>query len=403
MERTTTRRFATGVVYGSALVQGLSVVSYPASAEVLKARLSDAEYGSIFLVQTLATLLGSSAGSRLGQRALGGSVLSAALVASAAAELLLWLAPQLGVAAALSGAFALGAGFGLAAAPLNGQPGRLFPARAAVALVALHTVLAAGFAIGPALVSAASAAGSWSIVPAAIGLMALVLAGLARMSLAEAGADAAPVADGGGRTQARGSFAFAVIVVLYALSEGTFANWCTIYLREERGVPAPLAASALSSFWCALALGRLAVSALLSRFSAESIWRCLPLGMIGAFLWLPAVQSAAAGIAVFGLAGLACSAFFPLSVSLAGQRDPAGAARAASQLTAALMLGVGVGSFAIGPLREGHSLAALYRASAVYPALALALCGWLTLRRPGRSPASSSNARADQRPSTSRM
>ena len=85
-------------------------------------------------------------------------------------------------------------------------------------------------------------------------------------------------------------------------------------------------------------------------------------------------------------AGLACSAFFPLTVSLGAQHFAGGAARASSLLTAALMVGVGVGSFVIGPLRGAASLSALYQVSAVYPLLALGLCVWVTtaLKRLGQ-------------------
>jgi fucose permease len=178
----------------------------------------------------------------------------------------------------------------------------------------------------------------------------------------------------------RSGVTFIAIAVLYALAEGTFANWAVIYLGEERGVAERWSTLALSVFWCALAVGRLLVSLLVVRFSVEVIWRALPVLMTLAFLAMPWVSGPVSGLLCFATAGLGCSAFFPLTVSLAAERDPSGAARAGSILTAALMVGVGLGSFAIGPLRGGASLATLYGLSAVYPLSAFVLCAWLSVR-----------------------
>jgi predicted MFS family arabinose efflux permease len=380
METTPRHTLSVGVVYSAALVQGLCVVSYPASASVLKQQLSDAEYGTLFLPQMLATVLGSALGARLGPRALHVRYLQLALLAAAAAEGCLLSVASLGSVAAYLGTFALGIGFGLSAAPLNGYPARLFPARPQPALIALHTALAAGFALGPSAVSAAETAGVWWLMPALTGVAALALALLAPFALGALPSPQLGAAEVGTRAASGGAL-FALAVVLYALCEGTFANWCVVYLREERGASATTAALALSLFWAALALGRLAVSSVLTRVPAEVIWRALPVGMCAVFLLLPLADGPVLGVVLFALAGLACSAFFPLTVSLAAEHVPGGATRAASILTAALMVGVGLGSFAVGPLRTQVTLASLYRASAAYPAVLAALCGWLTLQR----------------------
>jgi fucose permease len=368
---------ATFAVYAAALVQGLTVVSFPASASILKSLggLRDADYGAIFIPQMLATILGSLFASRLGKRAASLRMLAISLACSAtAAGLLLLVTVLRSFPLALAATFAAGLGFGLSAAPLNSAPRRLFPAHANSALIALHTVLAGGFALGPLLVSCAITHGAWSYVPSgvaaagiAIALLAIALPTLGGETLqAEARASAAPRSSGA---------MFIAIAVLYALAEGTFANWAVIYLSEERGVAERWSTFALSMFWCALALGRLVVSVLVVRIPVEVIWRALPVLMTVAFLALPWVSGPVSGLLCFALAGLGCSAFFPLTVSLASEQD--GAARAGSVLTAALMVGVGLGSFAIGPLRGGTSLATLYGLSALYPLGALALCAWL--------------------------
>ena len=43
------------------------------------------------------------------------------------------------------------------------------------------------------------------------------------------------------------------------------------------------------------------------------------------------------------------------------------------------MVGVGLGSFVIGPLREWLTLEQIYRLSTLYPILVIGLAGWLTV------------------------
>jgi predicted MFS family arabinose efflux permease len=335
------------------------------------------------------TLFGSLLGPRAG--ASRARLLASSLMAAALAEVLLYATPSAGIATASLGTTLLGVGFGLAAAPLNGLPGQLFPRQAASALVSLHSVLACGFAIGPLLVARAIETQLWVAVPISVGALAVLLAIAAVFTIPE---DATRSQAGVRSGEASGSpqirLLFIGIVVLYALAEGTFANWAVVYLREERGVGEAPAALALAVFWFALTLGRLTVSALLRAVPAEPIWCALPVAMLSVFLGLPFVTTAQHGVAAFALAGFACSAFFPLSVSLAGRHFAGGPARASSLLTAALMIGVGIGSFVIGPLRATSSIASLYRISAVYPLLVLVLCAQVV--RAARSPAAAAAA-----------
>ncbi len=373
-------------VYGSGLMQGLVVVSFPASGAVLKAAhgLSDAQYGALFLVQTVLAIVGSVLAGGLARR-LGLPLLArAALLAGAGAEGLLVATPTLGPAAAYAAILAAiglaGLGFGLSSAPLNSYPGVLFPARRESALVVLHTLIGAGFAVGPLLAGAAMDAGAWRLFPS---VLAAAAAGLALMPFpggeAAAPATAAPAA-AGPRTSAA-FWSLAAAAVIYALCEGTFGSWIVIYLQEERAVAPANAAVALSTFWGALVAGRLLVSALVVRVPSRRIWVALPVLMLVAFWFLPAAHDATSGIALFALAGLACSAFFPLTVGFASGRFARDVAWVSSMLTASLMLGSGLGSFALGALRRLTSLAALYRWSSIYAIALLALVAVITASR----------------------
>ena len=80
------------------------------------------------------------------------------------------------------------------------------------------------------------------------------------------------------------------------------------------------------------------------------------------------------------LAGLACPAFFPLSIGFASQRFDKHVPWVSSMLIAALMVGAGLGSSVIGLLRDAVAMEQLYRLSTFYPVMAL-LLGFPVLRR----------------------
>lgn len=363
-------------VYGASLLQGLSLVSFPALSGTFKTVLgvSDAQYGAIFLPQVAFAVLGAILGSLLARRFGLRSVLLLALVANALSQAALAGSATLGYAGLLLGTTFLGAGFGIIAAPLNSYPALLFPSRGDIALVAVHTSMGAGLALGPLLAGELAVHAGWQSFPLVL-LLACAL--LAVWSSALSLPDTVPTtaettaqrsgADKPGRDA--GFWLFAFIAVLYAFSEGTFANWAVLYLAETKQLNPMVASSALAVFWAALAGGRLLISALLVRIDAVWFWRALPVAMAAVFLLLPLATTPALGIALFAAAGLACSAFFPLTIGLAGRRFPNDLVWISSVLTAALMVGVGLGSWVVGLLRQMLPLEQLYQFSAVYPAI----------------------------------
>lgn len=157
------------------------------------------------------------------------------------------------------------------------------------------------------------------------------------------------------------------------MAEGTFGNWAILYLQDVKHLPETVAAGALSVFWAAMVAGRLLASVLVLRIAPQRIWVLLPLLMIAAFLLLPYANTPALGIGLFALSGIACSAFFPISIGIASQRFRAYVPWVSSMLIAALMVGVGLGSWVVGLLREMFSMEQLYRLSVLYPVLVLVL------------------------------
>jgi fucose permease len=389
-----TNRLAIAVVYLSAFLQGLAMVSFAASGTLLKDAkgFTDAQYGLIFIPQIATTIVGSLAGGALARKAGLTRILLAALIATGLSQIGLAVAVT---ATEMPGTFYLvlgstamfGLAFGLGAAPLNTYPGLIFPNKTDTALVALHTLLGAGLSTGPLLVGPLTTAGFW------LGYPLLLIAGATTLSLLLFGArlptyrpaeanqtDSSDTKTANPLTKAV-LWIFVAIAVLYAFAEGTFANWAIIYLNEERSVELAQASFALAIFWAMLAAGRLLVSVLLLKINAAWIWLTLPLLMITTLLLLPLAATAASGIALFALAGLSCSAFFPLTVGLASKRFATHQALVASLLIAALMVGVGLGSFVIGPLRQTFTIAELYRFSIFYPLGALLLALGVILAR----------------------
>ena len=366
-----------GTVYGTALLQGLAMVSFPASSTVLTGALglSSAQYGAIFLPQVALAIVGSIGGGTLAQKWGLKTLLALALMANAASQVLLaatmWVAPALIYPAVLLGTASMGLGFGISGAPLNSYPPLFFPEKSDTAVVALHSILGAGLALGPVLVAPFVARDAWVGFPllltalCALTLLATVLLPLPEDTTADA-ATASP------RPVGTGLFwLFVVAAVAYAFAEGTFSNWAVIYLHEARGVPEATAGIALSVFWAALVAGRLLTSILVLRVSSQAVWLVLPVLMGATFLLLPFAEGAAMGIALFALAGLACSSFFPLAVTLISRAFPDHVAWASSMMIAALMVGVGGGSFIFGPLQSAFSVETIYRLSTLYPVLAL--------------------------------
>ena len=366
-----------GVLYLSALLQGLAMVSFPASSTVLTGALglSSAEYGAIFLPQVALAIVGSIGGGTLAQRWGLKSLLLIALAANAVSQLLLaatvWTGSVWVYPAVLAGTASMGLAFGISGAPLNSYPPLFFPDASDTAVVALHSVLGAGLALGPVVVAPFIARDAWIGFP-------LLLAALCGTALLAAAALPFPEEDTDDDTADRprpvrsGLFwAFVVAAVAYAFAEGTFSNWAVIYLHEARGVPEATAGMALSVFWGALVVGRLLTSVLVLRVSSQAVWVALPLLMGATFLLLPFAEGPVLGIGLFAVAGLACSSFFPLTVTLISKAFPEHVAWASSMMIAALMFGVGGGSFIFGPLRSSFSFETIYQFSTLYPALAL--------------------------------
>jgi len=374
----TSRRAAATTVFVVSVVHGLLSVPYPASAAVLLAHgLGNAEYGSLFVPQLALAALGAlGAGSVLEslgpKRAL---VLGLAFMALSPLALIAgvgagtpWIYPL-----ALAGTALLGLGAGLCAGPLSAYPQVLFPARSESAVVAVHTLIGLGLAVSPLLSALAQAWRVWPAYPLALlGLGAVFSTAVERERLPEP----EPRAGGAAPRRPVGSrrlWVFMGIVFLYGCTEALFGNWTIPFLTEERGIAPAGAAFALAAFWASLSVGRVTVALVVSRVRPGPVLPVLAALMCVAALLVPAASGARGALVFLSLAGLGCSAVFPLSVGLACGRFPSHRAWVSGTLYAALCSGLGTGSLAAGVLHERLALSTICRLGAAPPAAAALL------------------------------
>jgi fucose permease len=384
------------------LVQGIVLVTFPAASTVLTSKsqygLSSSQYGILFLPQVVAAIAASLLGSALARRITARRVYLIGLACGAVSMGLLLGSTlvQADQAAAypllLTGTAFLGAGFGLTVPVLNTFTSVFHPAGVDRAVLVLNALLGLGTVLAPVLVAVFVGLGFWwglPIVSAAL-LVALLLASV-RLPLR---AGAAPP---GGARRAAGLPArfwlYAAFAVLYGICETMNGNWSQLDMTGHLGASAAQASVALAVFWAMVTAGRVLFAAA-GRWLPERVtYRALPLVLVAAFALLGVLprHDPAAGIALFGLAGLGCSALLPLTISF-GEKDlTAISAAMAGGVIASYQFGYGIAAFGVGPLQNaGVRLPAIFGGTAVVAA-ALAVLSFAVAHpaasRPAPAPA----------------
>ena len=140
----------------------------------------------------------------------------------------------------------------------------------------------------------------------------------------------------------------AAIATLSMLSEGEMEHWSGIYLRDNVGLPALLGSSGVAVFYGAMAVGRLASTAVVSRFGNRITLLASGALVTAGMSVALATRSPVVIIAGFLLVGLALSAVVPVAFSMAGDLAPGRAGSAVSVVTT-----FGYGGFLLGPVIVG--------------------------------------------------
>jgi len=380
-----------GVVYGAAIVQGLALVTFPAASSIFTSPdgfgFDSTRYGAMFVPQVVCAVLASALAPKLARRWSLRRVLLAGFAADIVSMVLLALsrlllgAPDTAFGVLLVATAALGFGFGATVMALNTYAEAFFPAAVDRAVLVLNALLGVGTALAPVLVAAVLALGAWWLLPVAVACVFVLIFAIALTQPLAAESVAGPSI--GWMNLPPRFWLYAASVFVYGILETLNGNWTIIYLTSERGVPARGAAFALAAFWIMVTLGRVAI-ALISRYvPARWIYAALPALLLLTFQLAARAQGQSGGIIALGLAGLACSAFLPLSISFGGKEFPHLSAVMAGELIAFYQAGYGVAAFGIGPLHDplGLLFATIFAAGSLV-ALPLVLIAYLIVRRP---------------------
>jgi fucose permease len=400
-------RLEVRLVYLAGLVQGVALVTFPAASSILTSphphgyALSSSQYGAMFLPQVVLAILASSLAPAVAQRwslkrvlllGLGSDLAAMALLALSS---LVMASTGLAYGLLLLATATLGLGFGATLMALNTYAEAFFPDRADSAVLVLNALLGTGTALAPVFVAVFVGLGAWWLLPVVVGvalLGLLLLSARAPFQIAEgrgepgaaaAGSSARAATAGAGllRGMPRRFWLYAAVVLLYGIAETVNGNWSGLYLTQQRGVPAAWASLALTAFWGMVTVGRILAAVVSSRVPAWEIYLGLPALLVVAFLLVSRVSTPLGGVLGFGFAGLACSAFFPLSISFAGKELVGLTAVVSGELVAFYQVGYGLAAFGVGPLRDltGVPLSSIYAAASLV-ALAMVVLAFLVTR-----------------------
>jgi hypothetical protein len=350
------------IIYLTALVQGLALITFPAASVVFTSRtgygLSAAQYGRMFLPQVVAVIAGSLLGPSVARRITTKAVYRYGLALSLASMAILMATafvesvmsidyPLLGAATAL-----LGAGFGLTFSALHTYAGALHPVRTDSALLVLTAVLGLGMLLAPGLEAAFQYLGTWWALPvlSAASITALLAASSRLPTGVGPDRTGVPVA----RPVTSRHRLYMTLAVLYGICVVFPLMWSHLSAARQ-GTTVTSATLMVAAFWGgALVLGRAFFAGLERWPSAKAGYHLLPFVLLGgiAVASLASHHKAIAAAALLFLAAVACSALIPL---LSGQREPDMTVMAAAATGAIICyypIGYGVASASFGALRD---------------------------------------------------
>ena len=163
------------------------------------------------------------------------------------------------------------------------------------------------------------------------------------------------------------------------VGEGTAADWSAVYLRDDLNTTAGFAALAFAAFSVMMTVGRLLGDRLAAALGPVLLVRIsgivASVGMAAALL----INQPVAAVIGFGCLGAGMSSIAPQVYSAAGNRDPARAGQALSQVVS-----MGYAGFLIGPILIGgaSTIVGLPRALGIPSVLVLLVAAGATALRP---------------------
>ena len=386
-------RAAVGAVFGAGVAQGIALVTFPAAGAIFTSPqhygLSSTQYGMLFVPQAIMAIISSLLGPTLARSLGAKNVFLAGMLANLLSMGLLIASQFLmanqttAYAVLLLATTCMGLAFGLTVPIINTCAAAFFPKTADRALLTLNTLLGLGTALAPAFVAVFVGLGFWWGLPV---LVAVLCAGLLvfamPLTISTGSASDAPQSRSGGLPPLFP--AFAATAFLYGICETMNGNWASILMSGALSNTTATASLSLTLFWGAVTGGRLLFASIDRWMPERIVFKILPAVICVAFLLVPLIPAGnpLAGLALFALAGLGCSAMLPLIISFGQKSMPTIAASVAGLLIAFYQLGYGLAAFGVGPLENLLKLPLphIFAFTAI-PALILALLAALLSRK----------------------
>lgn len=386
-------------VYAAGVVQGVALVTFPAATTVFTSAagygLSNTEYGGMFVPQAIMAIVASLLGAGLTRRLGAKRIYLLGLIANVSAMALLflsrfWMHDHAVAYGMLLGATTCeGIGFGFTVPALNTFAAAFFPQTVDRAVLALNALLGLGTALAPVFIAIFTGLGIWWGLPVLVGVLVLALLFYSLNLPLDEGAEARAGQRAANKIKfPRRFWLFAAFALLYGICETMNGNWASLYMTRCLGAGTTLASLALTIFWSMVTVGRVVLAAVERWFPERVACRVLPVTVAAAFLISIALPKGEplAGLAMFALAGLGCSALLPLTISFGQEQLPAISGSVAGGLIAFYQVGYGIAAFGVGPIQNamGLTLNTLYGGTAAV-ALAMAVLSVFIGVRPGHS------------------
>ncbi|MEU8783879.1 MFS transporter [Streptomyces sp. NPDC048637] len=187
----------------------------------------------------------------------------------------------------------------------------------------------------------------------------------------------------------RSALAIGAIGFCAVFAEGAGLDWSAVYLRDELGSDAGLAAASTTAFACTMTVARLAGDKVVARFGAVRTVRAGGVLAAAGGLLIVAARHPAMAMGGFGLMGLGIAVVVPLAFAAAGRSGPAPSQAIAGVATITYTSGL-LAPSAIGGLAQATSLPVSFM---LVTTLACGLVvGARVLRVPGRTASGSAPA-----------
>jgi fucose permease len=390
-------------VNAAALVQGITLVTFPAASTIFIAsdayHLSNSQYGAMFVPQVILAVAASLLGAALARRIGGKEVYLIGLLANLVSMLLLigsWLVVSnqaIAYPLLLLATACLGVGFGFTVPSLNTFTAAFHPQSVDQSVLVLNALLGLGTALAPVFVAIFVGLGFWVGLPVLSGLLvvALLVVSLRLPFAVEPAAETAPGREQAGVPGTPSSgipvqfWIFAGFALLYGFCETMNGNWSQIDLTTHLGLPAAVASLALTAFWGLITAGRVLFALIQKWFPSRLAYHILPFLLAAVFLIIATLPQNAPIVSVvaFALAGLGCSALLPLTISFGQEKLVAMSTAVAGGVIAFYQLGYGIAAFGVGAIHDaGVSLPEIFAASSIVAVVMGGLSFAVAHRRP---------------------